>query len=150
MQNVDELFADYSSHHQTAGNKWCHRVGIPVIMISLLGMLARVVLWQGDAMRLDTAMLLIALAAIYYLMLDLRLGALMIVASILMYLLGAWLPLSVNIGLFVAGWILQFIGHSVYEKRQPAFLRNLVHLLIGPLWLLASLVPAAYRRAAAS
>ena len=45
------------------------------------------------------------------------------------------------ITLFVAGWIFQFIGHGVYEKRQPAFFRNLVHLLIGPLWILNDVVP---------
>ncbi len=33
------------------------------------------------------------------------------------------------------GWIFQGIGHAVYEKRSPAFLRNLVHLLVGPAFL---------------
>lgn len=37
--------------------------------------------------------------------------------------------------LFVAGWILQFVGHAI-EGNQPAFLRNPVYLLIGPLWVL--------------
>ncbi|HEY0101424.1 MAG TPA: DUF962 domain-containing protein [Pyrinomonadaceae bacterium] len=38
------------------------------------------------------------------------------------------------IALFVAGWIFQFIGHAI-EGNQPAFFRNPVYLLIGPLWL---------------
>ena len=46
----------------------------------------------------------------------------------------AWLG-----GLQAAGWVLQFIGHGVYEKRSPAFVRNLVHLLIGPLWILRAM-----------
>ncbi|HVF86381.1 MAG TPA: DUF962 domain-containing protein [Pyrinomonadaceae bacterium] len=36
--------------------------------------------------------------------------------------------------LFVTGWILQFVGHAI-EGNQPAFFRNPVYLLIGPLWL---------------
>src|SRR5215210_1848727 len=36
--------------------------------------------------------------------------------------------------LFVVGWILQFVGHAI-EGNQPAFLRNPVYLLVGPLWL---------------
>ena len=40
-------------------------------------------------------------------------------------------------GLFVFGWVLQFVGHYVYEKRSPAFMKNLTHLLVGPLWILA-------------
>ena len=45
------------------------------------------------------------------------------------------------LGLFIVGWILQFVGHAL-EGNQPAFFRNPVYLLIGPLWLL--------RRAAAA
>ncbi|MDX6693787.1 MAG: hypothetical protein QOF02_1390 [Blastocatellia bacterium] len=36
--------------------------------------------------------------------------------------------------LFVAGWVFQFVGHLI-EGNQPAFFRNPVYLLIGPLWL---------------
>jgi uncharacterized membrane protein YGL010W len=36
--------------------------------------------------------------------------------------------------LFIAGWILQFVGHAI-EGNQPAFFKNPVYLLIGPLWL---------------
>jgi len=46
------------------------------------------------------------------------------------------------LGLFIVGWMLQFVGHAI-EGNQPAFFRNPVYLLIGPLWLLrraASLV----------
>ena len=36
--------------------------------------------------------------------------------------------------LFIVGWILQFVGHWI-EGNQPAFFRNPVYLLIGPLWI---------------
>ena len=141
MTSIETLFADYADHHRTPGNKWCHRFGIPIIMLSLLGMLARVPVWRGDSFTLDLGLILIVLAGVYYLRLHALLGSLMIAVSVLFYLVGARLPMPVNITLFVAGWILQFIGHARYEKRQPAFLRNLTHLLIGPLWLLDSVVP---------
>ena len=38
------------------------------------------------------------------------------------------------LALFVVGWVLQFVGHAI-EGNQPAFFRNPVYLLIGPLWL---------------
>ena len=28
-------------------------------------------------------------------------------------------------------------SHYVYEKKSPAFYKNLVHLLVGPLWIVA-------------
>lgn len=37
--------------------------------------------------------------------------------------------------LFVVGWIFQFVGHAV-EGNQPAFFKNPLYLLVGPLWLL--------------
>ena len=36
---------------------------------------------------------------------------------------------------FVAGWIFQGIGHARYEKKSPAFFKNLLHLLVGPIFL---------------
>jgi uncharacterized membrane protein YGL010W len=64
----------------------------------------------------------------------------MLAASALMAALGRVLPVPVSIGLFVLGWVFQFVGHYVYEKKSPAFARNLVHLLVGPLWIAARAV----------
>ncbi|HEX8285101.1 MAG TPA: DUF962 domain-containing protein [Pyrinomonadaceae bacterium] len=36
--------------------------------------------------------------------------------------------------LFVAGWVFQFAGHAI-EGNSPAFFRNPVYLLVGPVWL---------------
>lgn len=137
MQDIQTLFADYASFHQTKGNKNYHRIGIPLIMLTLIGMLTRVPLIEGG----NLAMLLIALATIYYLVIEWRLALAMLAVSIAFYFLGEAMPLWLNAALFILGWIFQFIGHSVYEKKKPAFLRNFVHLLVGPLWILNDLIP---------
>jgi uncharacterized membrane protein YGL010W len=137
MRDIRSLFADYASHHQTKGNKVFHRLGIPMIMLTLIGMLVRVPVYGP----VNVAMLLIAVAEVVYLMLEWRLAAVMLAVSVVMYFAGAWMPLWLNVALFVLGWIFQFIGHSVYEKKSPAFLTNFLHLLIGPLWILNDVVP---------
>ncbi len=38
------------------------------------------------------------------------------------------------LALFVVGWILQFVGHAI-EGNQPAFFRNPLYLIVGPVWL---------------
>ena len=136
MRDIQALFADYASYHQTKGHKWFHRLGIPMIMLTLIGMLTRVELGPVDA-----AMVLISLSTIYYLTLDWILGVAMLAVSVAMYFAGAAMPMAVNLAIFILGWIFQFIGHSVYEKKSPAFFRNVVHLLIGPLWILNDLIP---------
>jgi uncharacterized membrane protein YGL010W len=130
-------FTDYASHHQTAGNQLCHSIGIPLIVFSLIGMLDHVGLATVGGYTITLAHLVIAAATLYYLTLDPLLAAGMLVYSVLSVWLGGALPWLVCLGLFVFGWILQFVGHSVYEKRSPAFLKNFVHLLVGPLWILA-------------
>lgn len=141
MQNIESLFADYAAYHRTAGNKVFHRLGIPMIMLTLIGMLVRVPLYDAGRVRLDLAMVLIAAATLYYFVIEWRLAIVMLAVSIGFYFLGAAMPMGLNVTIFILGWIFQFIGHSVYEKRQPAFTRNLVHLLVGPLWILNDLVP---------
>lgn len=37
------------------------------------------------------------------------------------------------LGLFIFGWILQFIGH-IFEGKPPAFFSNPIYLLVGPVW----------------
>ena len=44
--------------------------------------------------------------------------------------------LGAGVGLFVVGWIVQFIGH-VFEGRKPAFVDDLIGLVVGPLFVVA-------------
>lgn len=141
MRDLKALFADYSECHRTAGNKLFHRLGIPLIVLSLLGMLARVRLFRAGDLIVDFGMVLLVAAAAFYIALDWKLGAAMTAVTVGFYLAGRSLPLWLNGTLFVLGWIFQFIGHAVYEKNSPAFARNLVHLLVGPLWILKGVLP---------
>ena len=47
--------------------------------------------------------------------------------------------LAWGIGLFVVGWAIQFVGH-IYEGRKPAFVDDLIGLIIGPLFVVAEAV----------
>lgn len=139
MKNIDALFADYAAYHRNAANKVCHRIGIPMIVFSLLGMLSHLVFLR-EPFRLDAAIVLIVVAQIVYFRLHVALAFAMLVPILAMYAGSLFVPLTVHIGLFVAGWVFQFYGHAVHEKRNPAFATNLIHLLIGPLWVLNDVV----------
>jgi len=133
-------FADYAAFHGTAGNKACHYVGIPLIVLALLALLARVPLFAVGGFTVTLAEVALAVVTAYYLTLDAVLAAIMLAASVGLLVLGRPMPVWVAAALFVLGWIFQFIGHYVYEKRAPAFFRNLAHLLVGPLWIVAKAV----------
>jgi uncharacterized membrane protein YGL010W len=44
-----------------------------------------------------------------------------------------------GLGLFFIGWVLQFIGHY-FEGRKPAFVDDLVGLLVGPMFVVGEVL----------
>jgi uncharacterized membrane protein YGL010W len=112
-------------------------VGIPLIVLSLFGLLAQVPLFSALGFTVTLAEALIVLATAYYLTLDAVLAVLMLAVSVLLAATARRLGVPASAALFVLGWLLQFVGHYVYEKKSPAFFRNVIHLMVGPLWILA-------------
>ncbi|MEK6579395.1 MAG: Mpo1-like protein [Bdellovibrionota bacterium] len=136
-----DYFKDYGLYHRTPGNQICHLIGIPLLTVTFLGLLATV----GGAgvlgtPRIDLGLVLWCLASLWYLFLDWRLGLPFSVVALGGYFVGRSLPVPTLWILFVLGWVFQGIGHAVYEKRSPAFFKNVLHLLIGPLWVFAKCV----------
>jgi uncharacterized membrane protein YGL010W len=62
-------------------------------------------------------------------------GIPLIVVSIALLPFGVFQALfwQVALGIFVIGWILQFVGHY-YEKKPPEFFRDWRFLLVGTRW----------------
>lgn len=130
-------FADYAAFHRTPGNKACHSVGIPLIVLSLFSLLSLARFSELGAISFTAAEAVLLAAVVYYATLDWTLALFMLPAALLLDAVGRLLSWEAAIGVFLLGWVLQFVGHYRYEKQSPAFYRNLVHLLVGPLWILA-------------
>lgn len=130
-----EKLDDYSGFHQTFGNELCHYLGIPSIVAgsaTLLG-LVRIATFGGYTLTL--AEVIGAAIGIYYLVSARLLGLATTLLFAALIALGRALPLWLGLTIFIGGWVLQFVGHLAFEHRSPAFLRNLVHLLVGPAWI---------------
>jgi uncharacterized membrane protein YGL010W len=132
MKRIDSLLMDYGSSHRTLGNLACHALGITLILFGVFSMLATIPLAGGWTV----SEAVVGVAFLVYAALDVpvALGVLGYEA-ILDLAARAVANWRVGAAAFVAGWIFQAIGHAVYEKNRPAFFRNLVHLLIGPAYL---------------
>jgi len=131
-------FKDYEQFHQTKGNKLTHLLGIPLVLFSLVGLLSYVVLWNPNPefwLRLDLGVLLFLGGAIFALKTDWKVGIPFTLYAFLNYLVARHLSLSVLAALQIVGWILQFVGHGVYEKKSPAFFTSVSHLFVGPMWI---------------
>lgn len=142
MKTLSDHLAQYAAYHRDSRNILTHLLGIPLIVLAVAILLSRPA-WGVGGVTLSPAVLVCLLSAVFYLRLDLRFG--LIMSALLALCLWAgqvtaaqstvvWLV--AGLGLFVIGWIIQFIGHY-FEGRKPAFVDDLVGLIVGPLFVVA-------------
>ena len=144
-----ELMVQYAAYHRDRRNIATHFFGIPLIVLALGILLARVHVDAGQ-MHSSAAWVLWLLTTAWYLTRgNLLLGLATSVATGLLIAMahpfadggtGGWLACGLLI--FVTGWILQFIGHY-YEGRKPAFVDDVVGLLVGPMFVVGEALFAA-------
>jgi uncharacterized membrane protein YGL010W len=127
LLNWQYLANDYAQAHQTIGNQRCHLIGIPLIVLAIV---------QWTQLPAGNPVPLIILFLPLYYIWNIRLGIAMTIVIAIMAIIALFLTAWISLALFIIGWIFQFVGHLVYEKKQPAFTKNLIHLLVGPAWIL--------------
>ena len=148
MRKLDRLIAHYEEFHQDETNRLVHFICVPLIALSLIGLLwcIKIPTTLGDELSftLNAGAIFIVLASVYYLFLSFGSLAGMLffglVASLLCISVEAS-PLSLfvtSLTVFVMAWVGQFIGHGI-EGKKPAFTEDLQFLLVSPAWLLDAL-----------
>lgn len=66
------------------------------------------------------------------------------IPMIVISLVAVFFNWKIGVGLFILGWILQFIGHA-FEGNKPAFFSNPIYLLVGPLWFIKKIFSGAQK-----
>jgi uncharacterized membrane protein YGL010W len=128
----------YASYHRDRRNIATHFIGIPLIVFAIGVLLGHVRFALGDVV-VSAAGLLWIISTIWYLTLgNLALGLAVGATNGLLFALGGSLAegaqwLIWGSSSFAVGWVLQFVGHF-YEGRKPAFVDDLVGLLVGPMF----------------
>ena len=146
------LMVQYAHYHRDRRNIATHLVGIPLIFLSI-GVLLLSPAWSVAGQTLTLAWAMWALTSLWYLSRgDVLLGAatslvngVLIAAAHEVPPLAQALGLAVwqaGLGLFFIGWVLQFIGHY-FEGRKPAFVDDVVGLLVGPMFEVAEVLMSA-------
>ncbi|HWH83725.1 MAG TPA: Mpo1-like protein [Burkholderiaceae bacterium] len=138
-----ELLSRYAEYHRDQRNIASHFVGVPMIVFGVGVMLARPAFALGG-LALSPAWIVFAAVVAWYLArggpvlggaVSLGVGVLMLLAHQVAYG-GTMSWLGWGLGMFVLGWVIQFIGHW-YEGRKPAFVDDLVGLLVAPMFVTA-------------
>jgi uncharacterized membrane protein YGL010W len=128
------VFAEYGAYHTDRRNRLCHAIGIPLIVLALLGLLALVRIGP-----LNLGIVFAVATLIFYASFDLLGAAISAVIFGLLYAAAIHLSWPVNVTAFIVGWVFQLVGHK-FEGKKPKFLENLTYLLIGPLYMFEELV----------
>ncbi len=133
IRKVDQLIAHYGSSHTHPTNELIHYVAIPLIMLSIAGLIFALHPW--------VMYVFIAASMVYYA----RLSGIFFVSMViwsagivaLVYAMGSQVLIA-SVVIFVFAWTIQFIGHKI-EGKKPSFLEDLQYLWIGPLFVLSKL-----------
>lgn len=145
MKTLVEHLAQYATYHRNRKNVVTHLIGIPMIVLGIVTLLSRPSL-PLEFFLITPASIVVLLSIIFYIRLDIPLGLFMTVLLWLTLAAGRYfaaLPteiwLSWAIGLFVVGWLFQFIGHY-FEGKKPAFVDDIMGLAVGPLFVVTEVV----------
>jgi uncharacterized membrane protein YGL010W len=134
-RKIDILLAHYSASHQNPRNSSIHTFAIPLIVLSLCGLMFALHPWVAYAF--------IAASMVYYLRLSVVFFAVMCVWSALvvaaMHAMGEHV-LVASVIIFIGAWIAQFIGHKI-EGKKPSFFEDIQYLWVGPLFVAAKFLP---------
>ena len=130
-RRIDQLLAHYGESHQHPVNERIHFIAIPLIMLSLIGLIFCIHPWLAYAFMAASMVYYARLSSVF-------LMAMGVWSALLLALVHAMgdvrLPLCVAI--FVGAWVLQFIGHKL-EGKKPSFFEDVQYLLVGPLFVLS-------------
>ena len=149
MITMQQWLDKYGESQQNQTNKMSHRICVPTIFFSVLGLLWSIPhqflmdLFPFMGSFANFATIFCIACSIFYLRLSFPIFLGMIVIAIVYLSIFNWIyampSLSlwmVSLTIFVVAWIGQFIGHKI-EGEKPSFIDDLKFLLIGPAWLLS-------------
>ena len=126
MKNIYDWLDAYGESHQNPTNKKIHWVCVPLIMLTLLGLLSLIKIPLSIAnMPINLSHILLVVALLFYLRLSISISFGMIIISFITLFIINRLEiifpdinqlLYLYISIFVLSWIGQFIGHKIEGK----------------------------------
>jgi len=150
-RSAPELMVQYAHYHRDRRNIATQLLGIPLIFTAIALWLV-FPLGRWAPYGITGAWVMWALTSFWYLTRQAPLlglatsgvnGLLVALAHVLADGAPGWglVPWQLGLVLFVVGWVFQFVGHA-FEGRKPAFVDDIVGLLIGPMFVVAELMMA--------
>ncbi|MGB3726607.1 MAG: Mpo1-like protein [Glaciecola sp.] len=146
MSSFIQQLSTYAKYHRDPRNIVTHLFGVPIIVFAVIVLLSKPTLFELAGIAITPAILAFLVTSLFYLRLHAGFGAIMIVlmgaglyGGALVAQMSTTVWLASGLVMFIGGWAIQFLGHH-YEGKKPAFVDDLVGLLIGPLFVTAEIL----------
>ncbi|CAI4039258.1 hypothetical protein SMKI_07G2390 [Saccharomyces mikatae IFO 1815] len=120
----------YKFYHNNPKNVFIHSIFVPTILFSSCCMLHRVTIYHGISLTALLSVFFFLFYCLLYLPTGLLAGLLLLLLNLALVDHRIHLSFKQEVSLFVIGWIFQFIGHGVFEKKRPALIDNVVQSLV--------------------
>lgn len=137
MHTLEHYLDEYAQSHQNPKNILIHKICVPTIMFSVLGIFKAMPVPAEWPLWLDWSWIIILGALLFYVSLKKwKIFMAMVLMILPQVLLLEWLRprfFLLSLLLFVLAWVGQFVGHFI-EGARPSFFKDLLFLLIGPIW----------------
>ncbi|ORT48695.1 hypothetical protein ST37_16580 [Vibrio sp. qd031] len=138
MRTLQQWLDAYGESHQNGTNRKIHKVAVPGIFLSIVGLIFSIPPLELFGLSLNWIWIVLLPVMAFYLSLSMSVFLSMLSFSLLCIGIVFVLQEQINIfnwsvGLFVVLWIFQFIGHKI-EGKKPSFFDDVQFLLIGPIW----------------
>lgn len=137
MQTLQTYIKEYSESHLNPTNVLIHKICVPAILFSTIGIIKAFPVPASWPLWLDWSLI----AIVFVLIFDASFKNIRVFLSQLVLIIPMVVILEllrprfflISLGIFIVAWIAQFIGHKI-EGKKPSFFKDLFYLLIGPIW----------------
>ncbi len=150
MKTLQTWLDEYGDSHQNRTNKTIHYICVPLIYYSIVGLLMSIPLGPlkniDQVYHVNWAIITLIPVLFFYLRLSPKMAFAILIYSITCIFINhqisfiseieLWL---ISLIIFVIAWVFQFYGHKI-EGKKPSFFKDIQFLLIGPAWIINSLI----------
>ncbi|EJS43711.1 YGL010W [Saccharomyces arboricola H-6] len=131
----------YKFYHHDSKNVLIHSIFVPTILFSSFCMLHRIKIYHDVSLTAPLSVLFFVFYCFLYLPTGLLAGIFLLLLNLALTNHKIHLSFKQELSLFVIGWIFQFVGHGVFEKKKPALFDNLVQsLVLAPYFIMFELL----------
>ncbi|MCW8347478.1 DUF962 domain-containing protein [Vibrio sp. ZSDZ65] len=139
MRSLQQWLDAYGESHQNNTNRKIHKVAVPGIYLSIVGIIWSLPVLSLGVVQINWIWFVMIPVMMFYASLSKQVLVQMLLFTLACLAVISFLALyqapifSLSIILFIALWILQFLGHHI-EGKKPSFFDDIQFLLIGPIW----------------